>query len=59
MSAKTPYNFKSAFDDRSLPNNDLSAKRIEEIEKVIMPDLIESIEKLRQDKPHLFKTSKK
>jgi hypothetical protein len=47
------------FDDSNLPVNDLSVKRIEEIEKVAMPLLNEMLDKLSQEQPHLFKSSKK
>jgi len=59
MSEKEPFDFKSAFDDRSLPINNLSAERTEEIEKILMPRLLERLEKLRKEKPHLFKSPEK
>lgn len=42
------------FDDRNLPHNTLSVKRVEEIERILMPRLLEALEKLRLEKPHLF-----
>jgi hypothetical protein len=49
----------AAFDDRSLPVSNLSAQRIEEIEKILMPGFLEQLEKLKQEKPHLFKSHSK
>lgn len=57
MSEKKSHSFKSAFDDRKLPINDLSVERIEEIEKILMPDLLSKLDKLRKEKPHLFRSS--
>ncbi len=57
MPRKKSYNFKSAFDDRSLPVNDLSAQRMEEIEKALMPELLIKLKRLREEKPSLFKAS--
>jgi DNA-binding TFAR19-related protein (PDSD5 family) len=59
MSEKKPLDFRSAFDDRSLPINTLSAERAEEIEKILMPRMLERLEKLRLEKPHLFKSPEK
>ena len=42
------------FDDRNLPHNTLSVKRVEEIERILMPRLLEALEKLRLEEPHLF-----
>ncbi|MFM9840978.1 MAG: hypothetical protein ACKVOQ_22110 [Cyclobacteriaceae bacterium] len=56
MSEKKSYNFKSAFDDRSLPVNDLSAERMAEIEKALMPELLSKLNRLREKKPSLFRT---
>jgi hypothetical protein len=59
MSGKKSHNFKSPFDDSNLPLNDLSVERTEEIEKLVLPRLNEAFKKLHQEKPHLFKASKK
>jgi hypothetical protein len=37
----------------------MSAKRMEAIEKLMMPRLTEAFEKLREEKPHLFKSKAK
>lgn len=52
-------NFISPFKDRDLPINELSLKRIEEIEQLVMPKLQGAFAKLRQEKPHLFKSGNK
>jgi hypothetical protein len=44
------------FDDRNLPINTLSVEETERIEKIAMPLLKEALEKLRLEKPHLFKS---
>ena len=49
------YNPKTAFDDSKLPINNLSTKRQLEIEKSGTPHFQEALEKLKQEKPHLFK----
>jgi hypothetical protein len=59
MSEKKPHNFKRPFNDSNLPINDLSVERTEEIEKLVIPRLTEAFKKLRQEKPHLFKSSSK
>jgi len=59
MSEKKPYDFRSAFDDRALPINDLSKERIMEIEKIVLPELWQQLEKLRLEKPHLFRSPEK
>jgi hypothetical protein len=59
MSEKDTNNFKSPFDDSDLPINDLSVERTEEIEKMVMPLLLEAAKKLRKEKPHLFKSTNK
>lgn len=56
MSEKKKHNFKSAFDDRKLPVNDLTVERMEEIEQLIMPSIKNAIEKIRKEKPSLFKS---
>lgn len=57
MKDKKQYDFKSAFDDRNLPVNDLSTERIEEIEKIAMPRIKQILEKLRKEKPDLFQST--
>jgi len=59
MSAKKSHSFKASFDDSDLPVNNLSPERMEEIETLMVPRLKEAFEKLRKEKPHLFKSSKK
>ena len=59
MSEKKSKNFKSPFDDRDLPVNNLSVQRTEEIEKLVIPNLTEAVENLRKEKPHLFKSAGK
>ena len=59
MSEKKPYDFRSAFDDRGMLVNDLSAERIMEIEKILLPGIVEQLEKLRLEKPQLFTSPKK
>jgi hypothetical protein len=59
MSARKTHKFKRPFDDSGLPISNLSAERIEEIEKIALPRLQEAFEKLREEKLHLFKSSKK
>ncbi len=56
MSEKNTYDPASAFDDRGFPKgkNTLSVKRAEEIERILMPRLLEALEKLRLEEPHLF-----
>jgi len=56
MSEKKSIDFRSAFDDRALPISDLSAEKIEAVEKIVMPELLERLEKLRHEKPHLFRS---
>lgn len=56
MPAKKPYNPKSAFDDRSLPDkpNPLTAEQEENLAKKAEPLLKASVEKLRKEQPELF-----
>lgn len=44
------------FDDRNLPPNNISVERAEEIEQAARPLLREMLEKLRKEKPHLFRS---
>ena len=53
---KSTYNFRTAFDDRKLPTNNMTAERMLQIDKVAMPLLEEMLDKLRQEQPHLFKS---
>jgi len=59
MSERKSNNFKSPFDDRELPVNNLSVERTEEIEKLVVPQLTEAAESLRKEKPYLFKSTSK
>lgn len=59
MSAKKSHSFKAPFDDSDLPINNLTPDRMEEIEALMMPRLKDAFEKLRKEKPHLFKSPKK
>lgn len=56
---KKNHKFKKPFDDSDLPVSNLSAERIEEIEKIALPKLQEAFEKLRNEKPQLFTSAKK
>ena len=46
------------FDDTMLPVNRITAERSEQIEKILMPRLEKALDKLRIEKPHLFKSTK-
>lgn len=59
MFAKRTHKFKKTFDASDLPTSDLSGERIEQIEKIVAPKLRAAFDKLRQEKPHLVKSSKK
>lgn len=58
MFAKKSHSLKAAFDDSDLPVNNLTPERMEEIERLMMPRLKDALEKLRREKPHLFKLPK-
>jgi hypothetical protein len=57
MLEKSQYDFKNPFDDKDLPINNLSAERMDEIERLVVPKMKEAFNKLRQEQPHLFKSS--
>jgi hypothetical protein len=45
------------FDDRNPPPNKIARSRAEEFERVARPLLNEMLEKLRHEKPHLFRSA--
>ena len=55
MRGKSTKRAKLNFDDSNLPVNNLTPKRIAEIEKLAMPLLDGMLEKLRQEQPELFR----
>ena len=59
MKGPLPHKSYFTFDGHKISVNNLTVERSEEIEKVVMPLLTEMLDKLRQEKPHLFKSSKK
>lgn len=46
---------KLNFDDSTLPVNNLTPERMEEIEELMMPRLKQAFKELRKVKPYLFK----
>jgi hypothetical protein len=57
MQGKKTKTAKLSFDDRNLPPNKITRYRAEEIERVAKPLLSEMLEKLRGEKPELFRSS--
>ena len=57
MPKKTSYDPASAFDDSNLPINPMSKERELEIDEKALPLLKETLKKLKEEKPHLFKSS--
>ena len=58
MQKEPTYDFRSAFDDRKLPVNNMTSERMLKIDKVAMPLLEEMLDKLYLEQPQLFKTVK-
>ena len=49
------YDPSTAFNDHNLPENNISRERMKEIVELSKPYLKEALEKLKKEKPHLFK----
>jgi len=58
MSAKKPRKLRQPFDDSYLPVNDLSPERVDQIEKIVLPRLDAAFQKLREERPELFRAKK-
>lgn len=59
MSERSLKTFNIPYRDSDLPLNDLSIERTEEIEKKVMPLLMEELEKFRLENPEYFKEERK